>query len=214
MYWGKSHVTVGILLFSLRFSLSLCSFNVSLWRLSPFDSAVLCDPFFSRRWQWLFGIYLTGPPIYHLKSCLVIWHSKGDMQHTLVINCSDNYGNPIVTENSYIFFFHNDKNNNVGILRIKYYFPGFFILYWEMTAHLTPLEFRQVEQRPPTSLEKCTFTKNNYQSKEQGHLAWCNSFHLLSDLATFTVSFWFLLLSGSSPRRDSWMHEWLIVSMT
>ena len=35
----------------------------------------------------------------------------------------------------------------------------------------TPPELRQVRQRPPTSLEKCTFTKNNYQSKEQGDLA-------------------------------------------
>ena len=37
-----------------------------------FDSAVLCDPFFPKRWQWLFGISVTGPPIYHLESCSVV----------------------------------------------------------------------------------------------------------------------------------------------
>ena len=37
------------------------------------------------------------------------------------------------------------------------YFPGFFIFIDDTP---TPPEFQQVRQRPPTSLEKCTFTKN------------------------------------------------------
>ena len=78
-------------------------------------------------------------------------------------------------------------------------FPGFLFLLGN-DGPLNPPELRQVQQRPPTSLEKCTFTKNNYQSKEQGHLAWCNSFHLSSDLAIFTInliSLWYL------PKKQS-----------
>ena len=88
-------------------------------------------------------------------------------------------------------------------------FPGFFIFIGKWRPpNLSGISISAT--KTPNLFGKVHFHEEyNYQSKEQGRLAWCNSFHLSSDLATFTISLISAALWVLPKKRqlDAWVAD-------